>query len=159
MILTKRLQELRDCNCPPERPCRPEDCLAFQGYTPGVTASAGSSNDLPATAPALVQQISNLSVEVNNWIAAGRPLTPPDKLAERQTQCQTCDRYDASADRCLQCGCFGNALPLWAKIAAKVIAGETPPGKLHMATASCPKQPPRWKALVVLNESGQPVGA
>ena len=68
--------------------------------------------------PGLGVQIVTAATALTKWIQAGRPVVDDSLYLLRSSHCALCPRWDAHAQRCLECGCY--AL------------------KLRLATESCP---------------------
>lgn len=88
--------------------------------------------------PTVRQMVGTLQHDVDEWVRAGKPMTPPDILEDRKATCRECDQYDAKRDICKKCGCSLSQIPLLKKVAAAALTGHSVPPKLEMATAKCP---------------------
>ena len=133
-VLMGRAAELYSGQCPPERPCPPEEVALFQQQY--------DSPDGPPPAPppaprrsfwrSLGQAVS-YGEALLRWQMAGRPETPPEELAKRKAACAGCIYFDAQRIGCRYCGCGIDAGSL--------------EQKWMMATESCPSDPPLWLAV------------
>ena len=86
----------------------------------------------PAKRLSLARRAATFAAAVASWIAAGCPLRTPERIGEIHAICKSdvCGKYLAAEDRCGACGCHLVVLvdPL----------GSEHPGKIAMATQSCP---------------------
>ena len=92
------------------------------------------SHQQQPTMPSIPQRIRNFLTAKAKWVAAGRPVVNEETHAARRAACDACPKRNAEKDACTLCGCPLHPTPL----------GD----KLRMATAECPDNPPRWKAIV-----------
>ncbi len=78
--------------------------------------------------PPLAEQASNALGalgRVAGAVLTGSPVMVSEAVyAERTAICKACEHYDAVADKCRVCGCYGL--------------------KRRLATERCPLDPPRW---------------
>ena len=84
--------------------------------------------------PNLIEQVKTLGEAVKNWtLKDGFKVVPPDVLDFRKSACSSCEHWDkeafAGVGRCKVCGCSAT--------------------KLYMPSASCPLNPPKWKAVQI----------
>ena len=77
---------------------------------------------------------------LKRWVGAGKPVRNDEEVARLLAICKACDYFDPRG-KCVLCGCYVNV----GKNAAF--------NKLRMATESCPADPPRWDAEVIVDES------
>lgn len=75
--------------------------------------------------PSIATQAVTAARAAARFAASGFALTSDVEIRQRLAICHGCDHYDASQDRCFQCGC---AISL----------------KIKMASESCPLTPPKW---------------
>lgn len=113
--LIGRLLELWTGDCPPERPCRPEDIAAFRAHVAG---------DQPAETPGLVTQATNFAEATAKHVAAGGGRVSLQVHDTRRAICDACIHRDSEKDSCKVCGC-----PLEKGLLQK----------LWMPTEQCPK--------------------
>ena len=94
------------------------------------------------SAPSLVGKVRLFSRSQARWIAAGRPERSPERVAEIFALCQGCDQFrrgkSESEGTCRLCGC-------------RLRREGGLVNKIKMATESCPKTPPVWRAEVAVS--------
>ena len=81
-------------------------------------------------APSLFERLKGLSAEAKKWLQAGAPLVATSTHDLRIAACLECPKLNPRPLTCSECGCL-MAVKTWP------------------ATASCPLDPPRWKAILV----------
>lgn len=89
-----------------------------------VISTSWRPPESPSTAPPppLKDRIIRASVALGKWLAAGAPTVDETTHLARAVECSLCPRFDAHAQRCLECGCYAI--------------------KLRLATERCPLR--RW---------------
>lgn len=134
-----RMYELYTGDCPPERPCPPEQSAAYRRLLDG-DAEAVKTGRPP---PSLSQQVMGFTNAMARWVAAGRPRPTAEQLAERQTICRTCVHrvVEGDIELCGLCGCHLAGEPILLGMMER-------PGKAEMSTEICPHNPPKWPKLV-----------
>lgn len=65
--LTIREQELYRCECPPERPCRNEDCAQFKAYYDALFAGQSKEEAEAAAVAALPATVNGKTVPARKW--------------------------------------------------------------------------------------------
>ena len=109
--------------------------------------TSGKVEDPKIVLPTVAQQVATLAQEIDAWIAAGKPLCTQEQHDARKDLCAPCAYFQN--DRCLACGCYGEAAPLLAKAFAAVTGrGIDVPGMWWMATKKCPLAEPKWLPIV-----------
>ena len=105
--LKGRLLELYTGECPPERPCRPEDVAAFQAmlkprklwiiqewirpWIHGLRSTFG--------------RCWRFSTALLCHILSGLPHATAEQQASRRAICNGCPQFDLEKDECKECGC------------------------------------------------------
>jgi ferredoxin len=92
--------------------------------------------------PGFFEKALHFKDEYTRWREAGSPITPPEDKAKRREICNACDYRDPDHDKCTKCGCGLDKAPFLVSL----VTGS--PGRLDMASASCPLPQPKWLALV-----------
>ena len=69
-----------------------------------------------------ITHAARATVAATKWLAAGAPVVDETTHLARAVECSLCPRFDAHAQRCLECGCYAI--------------------KLRLATEHCPLR--RW---------------
>jgi len=133
------------------------DCPETITLTPGGSGGGGGAmlrrNREPShKPPGLLKQGASVTKAMAKWIAAGKPLVTPEQLAERTAACDACPhlRVKNGVKSCGLCGCSLAA-------SSRLFGTVELPGKLEMATESCPDNArckvagcpgvPRWRAI------------
>lgn len=115
--------------------------------SPGEPPSLHEASIEPQIAiegPGILQKAWNASKAVGKavgrMVRGKKVLTPPEVVAERRKICDACHMLDVVRDECAHpaCGC---------KLSARLTVGLKVPGKLEVASESCPLEPPKWKPL------------
>lgn len=102
------------------------------------------TQEASSQAPGLLRKAWNAGKAIGR--AAGRALrgkkvlAPLEVVQERRKICDACHMLDVLKDECTHpgCGC---------RLSARLTVGLAVPGKLEVASESCPLEPPKWKAL------------
>jgi hypothetical protein len=141
-VLIGRPAELYSGDCAPERPCTQQQIEEFRASEDGQSAAAQPHSSQPIyprrSLWRTLGQYVTFAQAMARWVAAGRPVTPPEELAKRQTSCRGCVYFDHEKIGCKFCGCGteGGSLEY----------------KWLMATEECSADEPRWGACLPKNE-------
>lgn len=97
----------------------------------------------PGTEEQVVSKRKSLEMEVDAWIAAGKPICSDAELAGRLAECDACSFFKEG--KCLKCGCSLKKAPLLARVYTVATGRGDIPGKAEMRTATCPEN--KWPVL------------
>ena len=118
------------------------DC---KGAPDAVDVRAG---EVAAKPPGIAARAKSLKSARDKWIEAGKPMRPPERVAEILAICQACKHFNpgkpitmagglvSTPATCTVCGCWLKNAPLGLVT------------KIEMATESCPLSTPKWTADV-----------
>ncbi len=122
---------MRCTHCPATSgPCigetRPEICARAalpgqDGFRRGLARIAAAK----AAPPSLAARAGYLASAVVAAVASGGETVSPEERARRLAICESCEHFDAAAERCRRCTCY---MPL----------------KTRLAAWHCPLDPPKW---------------
>lgn len=149
---TSHISECRICQLAESDP----RYAALWGIVREPVAVKAKTEHTPPAAPGLPAMAVKAGKAYARWIAAGRPKLSAEQINQRQEACDSCPNQVTKNghNTCGLCGCpLGNVSYLWGSVER--------PGKLEMATETCPAVPSRWPELnvidgKVLNASSKP---